>query len=215
MPRIFAWMIGLSTLPCAAQDYSFPISVEIAETFYQSFVTCNNSHQDDGLLRMVCEAPIQSIIDDVDGIVRRLRLDFPPGVEQFQSWGYNGTGGAVASNSVWIKYHFRVDPHNAKPTNGSIEAWFRPEVTDGSVRLRVVQSRIHVSNTFVRIFLEESRIMDSFESKLTSACNDALEDRALQLPDILPLLSLNTESAEIYSDGGVGMLRIVAMPVLK
>jgi hypothetical protein len=188
--------------PLAGVEYELPTTAE-------SYIDVSTSKpRIDGIVN------IQPIVSDLDGIIRRLGLTVMHG--GFQSWEYHGTGGAVQANELWIKYHFRVDPHNSPPTNGSIELFIHPEISGGGVVFIVHHVQVNISNDLVNVVLEISNVDEVLEAEIASAVNEAISRNPVELPSLeiwgVKLLDFILAEVKLRSENGVGFLDLVAIP---
>ena len=131
------------TLPIPGQiklagiDVSFPIAATLT-------VSAANAP-----VALVAHADLADLTQKIDSIVRAAGLHDPaPGA--YQSFNYNGTSLQVAGNRLWAKYHFRVDPRKAKPTNGSVELFFRPIIEANALRLVAENPTLNISRDVAR-----------------------------------------------------------------
>lgn len=169
-----------------SQVFTFPIEIEFESP--QIVVTIDIG----GLLAPRQQGESQT---ELDRLIKALKLDQVPG--NYQSFGYNGTGGEVRPPNLWLKYHFTVDLKNAKPTNGSVELLLTGDVSDGSVGLKLAERPVlHISNDVLDALASLTGLGDRLVAQLTEALTKSFSDdeARLRLPSWVPS-SVRVESA--------------------
>ncbi|HEX2255891.1 MAG TPA: hypothetical protein VHG92_04165 [Afifellaceae bacterium] len=164
------------TLPFSAEarlagvDIQFPIAATLTRPL--PFAT----------IPFVAEADLADLILKIDDIIRSAGLHLPPG--SYQSFGYNGTILQVAGDRLWAKYHFRIDPHNARPTNGSVEMYFRAIIEANALRLAAEEARLNISNDIARLVVRGLELDTKLIRQLLGEINAFLAspDARLHLP---------------------------------
>jgi hypothetical protein len=197
-------------LASTGQDFQFPMAVPLAGATYE-LQTSISQKDDPSIGGKVISGTIniQPIIKDIDGIIRRLGLTTLPG--NFQSMNYHGTGGEMRGSELWFKYHFEVDPHKAKPTNGSVEIWMHPEITNGGIAFKVHNTKLNISNDIARAYVKFSDIDKAVEAQAANAVNQSLANNIIKLPDWLSVVGLVVSDVKFHAENGEGYLSVTAV----
>jgi len=159
----------------------------------------------------VLRADLGPLIEQREALIASAGLNDPHNGDV----SYRGTLIAVQGSDLWLKYHLRAEKGFIS-SNGSVEAWFRPEITDNRLRLAVDTEqgdagfKLNISNDLVRAVVDGLDVDDRLRSELSDKVSGFLasDSATLGVPEELRAADIRFASARFAVVDGKHVLEV-------